>query len=189
MMNVKPVTIAALFIIVLSGVYLYSRKNISSSSLPTTITLQDSQPTSIPEPTPNRVLKEGEKFIGSMGLYVVVPEGMRFRQDMATERATNFYLESGPEAKPNYQLYVVYQPNNNMAEKGLAQAKQEMSPESIQEAIVGGHRGVEGLITGPKGRYHTIVIKDGKLLSFSTFPLTEENKEITEQILSTVSFE
>jgi hypothetical protein len=188
-MKIKPITIAATFIIAVSGTYLYSQRTISSSSTNEPITLQDSEPTNIPEASPSRPLKEDEKFIGSMGLYVTVPEGMNFRQNPATEHAVNFYIESGPQEKPTYQFYAIFQPNSNIAEKGLEQAKKEMDQESIQEATVDGLKGVEGLIIGPKGRYHTIIIKDGKLMSFSTYPPTEENKAITEQILSTVSFE
>lgn len=189
MMKLKPITIAAILIIVVGGVYLFAQKNTSSSTTNESITLQDNKPTNIPEPSPNRPLKEGEKFVGSMGLYVTLPEEMNFRQDPATEHAVNFYIESGPQEKPTYQFYAIYQPNTNMAEKGLEQAKKEMDPKTIQEAVVSGHKGVEGLVTGPKGRYHTVVIKDDKLISFSTYPATEENKVITEQILSTVSFE
>ena len=187
-MKIRPLTIAAIFIIAFGGIYLYFQRK---PSPPTneSITLQENKPTNIPEPSPNRALKEGEKLVGSMGLYVTVPEGMNFRQDPATEHAVNFYIESGPQEKPIYQFYAVYQPGSNMAEKGLEQAKKEMDPKTIKEAIVGGYKGIEGLVTGPKGRYHTMVVKDNKLISFSTYPPTEENKAITDQILSTVSFQ
>lgn len=187
-MKIRPLTIAAIFIIAFGGIYLYSQRKPSPPDNES-ITLQESKPTNIPELSPSRPLKEGEKFIGSMGIYVTVPEGMNFRQDPATEHAVNFYIESGPQEKPTYQFYAVYQPGSNMAEKGLEQAKKEIDPKTIKEAIVGGYKGIEGLVTGPKGRYHTMVIKDDRLISFSTYPPTEENKAITEQILSTVSFE
>lgn len=189
MMKIRPVTIVAILVIAFGGVYLYSQRKTSSSISNEPITLQESKPTDIPEPSPSRPLKEGEKFIGSMGVYVTVPEGMDFRQDPATEHAVNFYIESGPQEKPTYQFYAVYQPSSNMAEKGLEQAKKEMDQKTIKEAIVGGYKGIEGLVTGPKGRYHTMVIRDDRLISFSTYPPTEENKVITDQILSSVSFE
>lgn len=187
-MKIKPITIAAILVIAFGGIYLYSQKRTASTTGNESITLKENKPTEIPEPSPNRPLKDGEKFVGSMGLYVTVPEGMNFRQDPASDYAVNFYIESGPQEKPTYQFYAVYQPNSNMAEKGLDQAKKEMDPKTIKEAVVGGYKGIEGLVTGPKGRYHTMVIKDDRLISFSTYPATEENKEITEQILSTLSF-
>jgi hypothetical protein len=189
MMKIKPIPIAAIFIIAFGGIYLYSQRKTTSSISNEPITLQESKPADIPEPSPNRPLKEGEKFIGSIGVYVTVPEGMNFRQYPATEHAVNFYIESGPLEKPTYQFYAVYQPSSNMAEKGLEQAKKEMDPKTIKEAIVGGYKGIEGLVTGPKARYHTMVIKDDRLISFSTYPPTEENKAITEQILSTIAFQ
>ena len=187
-MKIRPLTIAAIFIIAFGGIYLYSHRK-PSPPANESITLQENKPTNIPELSPSRPLKEGEKFIGSIGVHVTVPEGMNFRQDPATEYAVNFYIESGPQEKPIYQFYAVYQPGSNMAEKGLEQAKKEMDPKTIKEAIVGGYKGIEGLVTGPKGRYHTMVVKDNKLISFSTYPAIEENRVITEQILSTISFE
>jgi len=188
-MKIKPITIVAIAIIAFGGIYLYSQKRTTSSTSNEPIILQESKPTDIPEPLPNRPLKEGEKFVGSMGLYVTVPEGMNFRQDPATEHAVNFYIESGPQEKPTYQFYAIYQPNTNMAEKGLEQAKKEMDPKTIKEAVVGGYKGIEGLVAGPKGRYQTMVIKDDRLISFSTYPATEENKEISDNILLTISFD
>jgi len=188
-MKIRPLTIIAILVIAFGGIYLYSQKRTTSSADSEPIILQESKPTNIPELSPSRPLKEGEKFIGSIGVYVTVPDGMNFRQDPATEHAVNFYIESGPQEKPTYQFYAVYQPSGNMAEKGLEQAKKEMDPKTVQEATVGGYKGIEGLVTGPKGRYHTMIIKDDKLISFSTYPPTEENSVITEQILSTISFE
>lgn len=187
-MKIKPLTIAAISIIAISGIYLYTQRNISSSAINEPIRLQESQPTDVPEPSPSRPLKEGEKFVGSMGLYVTVPEGMRFRQDPVNEMANNFYIESGPEDKPAYQLYVINQ-LGNVSDKGLEPIKAEMDPKTVKETNVGGYKGIEGLIVGPRSRYNIYIIKDEKPVSFSTIPYTEENKAITEQILSTVTFE
>lgn len=187
MTKLKPITIAAILIIAVGAIYLYAQRD-TSSTTNEPITLQESKPTNIPEPTPSRPLKEGERFIGSMGIYVTVPEGMRFRQDPVNEMANNFYIEAGPEDKPTYQLYVIYQ-IGNVSDKGLEPIKAEMDPKTVKEASVGGHNGVEGLIVGPRSRYNTYILREGKPVSFSTIPYTEENKAITDQILSTVSFE
>lgn len=185
-MRIKPITVVAIVILGLAGAYFYLR-NTTPPEPP--LTIQKDVGQEADELSPSRTLGEGEKFVGAMGLYVTVPEGMRFRQDAPNERAANFYIESGPETNPDYQLYVVYQPSITRTEEGLEPNKKEMVAETIQEAVVGGHRGFEGLISGPKGRHHVIVLKDGHPLSFSTIPPTEENKAVSEQILSTISFE
>lgn len=144
--------------------------------------------TPTPDRKPGRSLKSGEEFISPLGLYITVPEGMIFRKEIADDagviRSVGFYIEKGDE----YKLYGLYQ-EKGLTEQGLEEAKKEMDPQTIKEAIVGGYKGIEGLITGPRGRYNTIVIKEGKTLSFSTIPATEENKAITKQILFTISFQ
>lgn len=144
--------------------------------------------TSTAERKPSRTLKPREEFVSPLGLYIVVPEEMTFRKEVADDagviRSVGFYIENGT----TYQLYGLYQ-EKTLTNKGLEEAKKEMDPTSIKEASVGGYKGIEGLITGPRGRYNTIVVVDGKTLSFSTYPATEENKATTKQILSNVSFE
>lgn len=186
-MKLKPLTLFALAVIAISGIWIYSQRKAaikSAAPIPEQV-----QTTPTPEPTPGRALKQNEKFIAPVGLYVTVPEGMRFRQDIANDRFINFYIESGPENEPTYQFYSLYQADNEMTEQGLVQAKKDTDPDTIKDANVGGYVGFEGLVVGPKTRYQVLVIKDGKPLSFSTWPPTEENKAITEQILSTISFQ
>lgn len=185
-MKLKPITLFALAIIAISGVWIfYQRHTAIRSAAPMP---EQAQPTPTPEITPGRALKQNEKFIPQIGLYVTIPEGMRFRQDKANDRFINFYIESGPENEPTYQLYCLYQADNEMTEQGLERAKKEMDKDTIKQATVGDYVGFEGLVVGPKTRYQTLVIKDGKPLSFSTLSPSEENKKITDQILSTVSF-
>lgn len=159
-------------------------------------TEQQSSPTPVPvvtmtptaERKPSKALKPREEFISPLGLYIAVPEGMTFRKEIADDagviRSVGFYIEKDDE----YRFYGLYQ-EKGLTEQGLEEAKKEMDPQTIRETVIGGHKGIEGLITGQRGRYNTIIVKDGKTLSFSTIPPTEENKKITDQILSTVSFE
>ena len=187
-MKLKPITLIALTVIVISGIWIYSQRQAaikSAAPIPEQV-----QTTPTPEATPGRALKQNEKFIAPVGLYVTVPEGMRFRQDIANDRFINFYIESGPDNEPTYQFYSLYQADNEMTEQGLEQAKKDIDPDTIKEAIVGDYVGFEGLVVSPnKTRYQTLVIKDGKPLSFSTLPPTEENKSVTEQILTTITFQ
>jgi hypothetical protein len=141
-----------------------------------------------PQPTPKRALKPNEQFIAPVGLYITIPDGMTFRKEIADDagiiRSVGFYIENNK----GYQLYGLYQ-DKVLTERGLDEAKKEMDKDSINEASVGGFKGIEGLIVGQRARFNTIVIKDGKTLSFSTIPATEENIEITRQIMSKISFE
>lgn len=63
-----------------------------------------------------------------------------------------------------------------------------MDKTTIKEITLEGYKGIEGLILGPKTRYITIILKDGKLFSVFTIPATPENKITTEQILPTFDF-
>jgi hypothetical protein len=192
-MNTKlrfVLTLIGIIVVVAGFIKIFGDKN------PTSTETQEKQivsppPTETADLTPQRALKPNEEFIAQANLYIQVPDGMSFRQEIADDPArliaVGFYIESTSEDE-NYTLYGLFQ-NKDATEQALEQAQKEMDPDTIKEASVGGYKGVEGLVTGQKTRYSTLVIKDGKLISFSTIPPTEKNMEITEQILSTVSFE
>jgi hypothetical protein len=82
----------------------------------------------------------------------------------------------------------LYENYRDATEVDLERAKTEMDPTTVKEVSINGYKGVEGLITGPKTRFITIILKDNKLFSVSTTPPNEENMSITEQILSTFQF-
>ncbi len=71
----------------------------------------------------------------------------------------------------------------------IEKAKTEMDPETIKEVSIGSYQGIEGKVTGPKERWLTVILKDNKLFTISTFPATTENKDLTDQIIQTISFE
>lgn len=179
-----------LSILVIAGLGLiiktFSASRAAQQPSPTPAVVATLTPTA--EQKPNRTLKPREEFISPLGLYITVPEGMTFRKEIADDagviRSVGFYIENNQ----GYRLYGLYQ-EKGLTEQGLEEAKKEMDAQTIMEATVGGYKGIEGLITGPRGRYNTIVVKDGKTLSFSTIPATEENKTITTEILSTINFE
>jgi hypothetical protein len=189
-MKIRPLTILAIIGLIVAGVSFYSQKQ--NSTKPATVATQQITPSPTPETTPNRELKTNERFVGTVGLYITVPEGMTFREEKADDPSRpmigGFYIEKGPENEPSYQFYVLYNASNNTTE-GLEKAKKEMDPATIKEVTLGGYKGIEGLVIGPKNRYLTYIIKDGNLISFSTIPPSPENKEITDQVLSTISFQ
>lgn len=187
-MKVKSLAVVALISVVIAGISVYSRRDQAATPEPSpspyvvTVTPQ-------PKLTPNRKLKDNEKFLSTSGLYVQVPEGLNFRQSPENERTEGFYIEVGPEDKPTYQMYGLYQIGKAATDKDVEMAKTEMDPKSIKEVTVGGYKGVEGTVEGPKARYLTILIKDGKLFTFTTNPATPDNKITTDRILSTISFQ
>lgn len=129
-----------------------------------------------------------------LSLTFSIPPDTTFRKEIADDagriRTASFYVEKGSKDNPTYQLYAVYQPLETVTEKELDKIITGMDPKSVKEATVGGIKGIEGgiVISGPKNHYVTAIIKDGKLFTVSTYPMTEENKALTDQILGTFSF-
>lgn len=128
-------------------------------------------------------------------LTLETPPDTTFRREIADDagrvRVASFYVEKSSSENPTYQLYALYRPLETVTEKELDKIKTGMSPNTIKDVTVGGYKGIEGLIeiSGSKNHYTTAIIKDGKLLTISTFPPTEENKQITDQIISTIKFQ
>lgn len=176
-------------VIVAVGLAIKTASNRKDGASPSPTPAPVIQKPATPEKKPSRALKPNEQFISPVGLYITVPEGMTFRKEIADDagviRTVGFYIE---KKDATYKLYGLYQ-HEGTIENGLEQVKKEMNPQTVHEAVVGGYKGIEGQIEGLRARYYTYIIKDGKPVSFSTIPYTEENKAITDQILSTVSFE
>jgi len=133
-----------------------------------------------------------QETIEEIGLSFQYPTDLLYRKEIADNdgniRTVGFFLTKGSEQNPEYQMYGLYENYRNATKDDLERAKTEMDPTTIKEVNIGGYKGIEGLITGPKTRHITIILKDDKLFSISTLPPTEDNKSITEQILSTFQF-
>jgi len=133
-----------------------------------------------------------QETVEESGLSFQYPTDLLYRKEIADNdgniRTVGFFLTKGSEQNPEYQMYGLYENYRNATKDDLERAKTEMDPTTIKEVNVGGYKGIEGLITGPKTRHITIILKDDKLFSISTLPPTEDNKSITEQILSTFQF-
>lgn len=131
--------------------------------------------------------------VDEIGLTFQHPKELVFQKEIADDggriRTVGFFLTKGSEDNPDYQLYGLYQQFKDGTEEDLELSKQEMDPASIKNAAIDGYQGIEGLIVGPKTRYITTVLKGSKLFSVSTMPPTQENKALTEQILSTFNFQ
>jgi len=130
--------------------------------------------------------------VEEIGLNFQYPSDLTYRKEIADNagsiRTAGFFLTKGSEQNPEYQLYGLYENYKDVTEEDLERAKTEMDPTTIKETSIDGYQGIEGLITGPKTRYITIILKGNKLFSVSTYPPTEENISLTQQILSTFQF-
>ncbi|MCL5433186.1 MAG: hypothetical protein M1524_03700 [Patescibacteria group bacterium] len=129
-----------------------------------------------------------------VGLSFQIPADTTFRREIANDtgtiRVASFYVEKGPSDNLTYQLYAVYQPQENATEKDIEKVKTGMDPNTVREISIDGYKGIEGLtvISGPKTHYSTVIIKNDKLFTVSTWPPLPENKTLTDQILATFKF-
>lgn len=132
------------------------------------------------------------QMVEEIGLTLSYPNDLTFRKELGDDygklRTLAFYIEKGDQNNPEYQLYALFLADKEATQTDLEKAKMEMDKNTIKDTSIAGYKGIEGLIVGPKTRYITTVIKDGRLFSVSTIPPTEENKAITDRILSTFSF-
>lgn len=168
----------------------FSNDNSKQAASPTPLEAVKTTPD--PILSPSRALKPNEEFISPFGLYVIVPQDMTFRKEVADNdgiiHSVGFYIENSSKDNP-YMLYGLYEAKTVATDQTMASAKKDMVPSTIKDITIGGYKGVEGLITGDKTRYMAVIIKDGKKITFSTIPPTEANKAITDRLLSTFSFQ
>jgi hypothetical protein len=133
-----------------------------------------------------------QQTIEEIGLSFQHPKDLIYRKEIADNqgsiRTAGFFLTKGSENNPEYQMYGLDVQYKDATEQDLELAKKEMDPKTIKVVTLGGHKGIEGLIVGPKTRFITIILRGNKLFSVSTLPPTPENKAITDQILSTLEF-
>ena len=130
--------------------------------------------------------------VEEIGLTFKYPKCLVYRKEIADNdgqiRTAGFFLTKGSETTPEYQLYGLYEQYRDAKLSDLELLKKEMDPKSIKDVTLGGYKGIEGLILGPKTRYVTIILKGNKLFSVSTMPPTQENKAQSEIILATFNF-
>lgn len=134
-----------------------------------------------------------QETVEEIGLTFQHPSDLVFRKEVANDgdtfRTVGFYVTKGSENNPEYQLYGLFQQFKDATEQDIELAKQEMDTTTVQETNIDNYVGIQGLITGPRTRFSTVIIKNGKLFTVSTMPPTQENKELTDQILTTFEFE
>ncbi len=133
-----------------------------------------------------------EQTIDEIGLTLKYPQNLTFRKEIADDngriRTLGFYIENKDDSNP-YMLYGLYQMDKNATLADLDKNKIGMDTSSIKDTSIDGYNGFYGLVLGEKTRYMAIVLKGDKLFSVSTIPPTQENKDLTDQILATFDFQ
>lgn len=133
-----------------------------------------------------------EQTIDEIGLTLKYPNNLTFRKEIADDngriRNLGFYIENNDENMP-YMIYGLYQMDKNATTTDLDNNKMGMDTSSIKDTSIDGYNGFYGLVLGEKMRYMTIVLVKDKLFSVSTIPPTQENKDLTDQILATFKFD
>lgn len=134
-----------------------------------------------------------EQTVDEIGLTLSYPSDLTFRKEIGDNagniRTVAFYIEKGDKNNPEYQLYALYLADKEGSAQDLEKAKTGMT--SIKEASIDGYSGIEGIANAndPKKHYATVVLKDGRLFSVSTYPPQPENKELTDKIIETFNFQ
>lgn len=181
MKSKQLVAFVLLIVVLVGGVYFAYRSNQSGQT----------QKSAVVETEQKNVDWQTET-VDEIGLTLKHPKDLVFRKEIADDdgriRTVGFFLTKGAESNPDYQMYGLYQQFREGSQQDLELAKKEMDSTTIKEASMAGYGGIEGLIVGPKTRFITTVLKDGKLFSVSTIPPTEENKALSTQIMETFSF-
>lgn len=135
-----------------------------------------------------------EQTVDEIGLTLSYPNDFRFRKEIGDNdgsiRTVAFYIEKGDQNNPEYQLYALYLADKEGSTHDLELAKTGMDPASIKETSIDRYNGIEGIANAndPKKHYLTVVLKDERLFSVSTYPPQPENKEITDRIVETFNF-
>src|SRR3989344_8891167 len=142
-------------------------------------------------------MQEGwqQQAVNEIGLTLSYPSDLTFRKEIGDNdgniRTVAFYIEKGDQNNPEYQLYALYLADKEGSAQDLEKAKTGMDTASIKEASIDGYSGTEGIANAndPKKHYITVVLKDGRLFSVSTYPPQPENKELTDKIIQTFDFQ
>ncbi len=135
-----------------------------------------------------------EQTVEEIGLTFSYPSDLIFRKEIGDNagnvRTVAFYVEKGDQNNPEYQLYALYLADKESSAQDLEKTKIGMDPASIRETSIDGYSGIKGIANpnDPKRHYTTIVLKDDRLFSVSTYPPQPQNKQLTEQIIATFNF-
>lgn len=123
-----------------------------------------------------------------VGLTFSAPFEMRVNGEKVDDNAFTLYVERSDYSagEEYYQLYGLYNLSAEAVNK--EDLKSGFNEDSIEETTVGGFLAVSGQNKGERNRFVTYVITDRGLFMLATSQPTIENKELTDEILSTFKF-
>lgn len=185
-MNSKKLflTVATLTIVLLAAVAFYNSKNklVNNGS----DAVQPSPISTVDQNLTSHTIKE-------LGLIFSAPKDLNFEyqaqnNDKGEISSLTMYLQKGTPPDQYYQLYGITQWDLGPIDS-LENYKQELNPESIQEITVDGKPALQGQIKGQRNRFVTYILLDGQVLTLFTADPTQENKELTDQVIATFKFE
>lgn len=156
----------------------------------------------VPITTDDRIQTETnsmeEYTFNELGLALKVPRGFivtfepQLNLDTNTPYAYTFTIQNytnGPTDEKNYQLYGLYQFDTEKVDSSILPIlKEEMNEATANKTTIAGLPAIQGQLKGERQRFVTYIIKDGYLLKLFTSEPTEENRLITEEIISTFQF-
>ena len=93
-----------------------------------------------------------------------------------------------PEDKP-YQLYITWQKDRTLTREEFNQEKNGLDWLSIRNTTIAGYPAIKGQIQGERNRFVTYIYKDERLIILATAEPTKSNKNLTDKILATFSFQ
>lgn len=115
-------------------------------------------------------------------------------EDTGEPYGLTLYIEKNSGQANYYQLYGVYEfasayPQRVHSKDLLDTFKFDLIPETIKETTIAGYPAIEGQLLGERNRYVTYLLTDDGMLTFFTAEPTPQNRQITQTILSTLSFQ
>lgn len=132
--------------------------------------------------------------ISDANLTFSAPSEMKVRSETQKNSETgipyslNLYVEKDMGQPNYYQLYGVYQWDIKYTQDSLNAYKEDLETPSTKNITISGFPALEGQVKGQRNRFVTYILTDKGMFSLFTAEPTQENKQITDQILATFKF-
>lgn len=176
--------IIILIICVCIGFYITRDKNTSSISMQPTSTT--TSPTQSPVWKSHTIPAAHLTFSAPSELQVV--SEIQNGEDGKVESVT-LYVQKGTAGQADYyQLYGLYRFQGDFTRNSLEELKSELDPAMTEDRQVANFPAVEGQILGERNRYAIYILTNRGMLSLFTAEPTEENIQVTHEILNTFTF-
>lgn len=100
------------------------------------------------------------------------------------------YAFNAPVPEENaYQLYITWQNTPTITPEEFQLLKDDLDASTVEDVTIGGYQAIKGQVKGVRNRFVTYILKENTKISLFTSEPTQANKELTDKILSTFSFQ